>query len=212
MQPAPTTIAIVEDNAAVRAELERILRTTTDYRCLCVCPDGRKALELIPQFKPQVVLMDIELPDVSGIECTRRLKELLPDMQILMLTVYNNDELIFKALEAGASGYLLKRFERDEIVQAIEDVLQGGAPMTAEVARKVVRSFRKPKAPDTDVQSLTAREEELMNLLAEGLASKEIADKLSISYTTVCKHLGNIYRKLHVQSRTEAVIKYLKTS
>src|SRR5690349_18846538 len=123
MQPARTTIAIVEDNGAVRTELERLIRGTAEYESLCVCPNGAKALEQIPRLKPQVVLMDIELPDISGIECTRRLKDQLPDMQILMLTVYNNDELIFQALEAGASGYLLKRFERDEIVQAIADVM-----------------------------------------------------------------------------------------
>lgn len=207
-----TTIAIVEDNAAVRAELERVIHGTPDYECLCACAKGAEALELIPRRQPQVVLMDIELPDVSGIECTRRLKHLLPAMQILMLTVYNNDELIFKALAAGASGYLLKRFEREEIIQAINDVIHGGAPMSAEVARKVVGSFRKPKSANAEVESLTAREEELMGLLTEGFSSKEIADKLAISYTTVCKHLGNIYRKLHVQSRTEAVIKYLKGS
>jgi len=206
-----TTVAIVEDNAAVSASLERIIADAGGCRCVGTSPNAGDALRSIPQYKPDVVIMDIELPDFSGIECTARLKRLLPDLQILILTVYKDNEQIFKALEAGASGYLLKRSTPEEIIRAIEDVKTGGAPMSAEIARKVVQSFHKPAAtPDVEMRSLTRRENEILILLAQGYASKEIADQLGISYDTVCDHLGNIYRKLHVRSRTEAVIKYLK--
>jgi len=206
----PTTIAIVEDNAAVCASLERIIADSGSCKCVDTSRNGISALRSIPKHKPDVVIMDIELPDISGIECTARLKRLLPGLQILILTVYKDNEQIFKALEAGASGYLLKRSSPEEIMHAIDDVKTGGAPMSAEIARKVVQYFHKTAAPDPEIQSLTRREAEILTLLAQGYASKEIADRLGISYDTVCDHLGNIYRKLHVRSRTEAVIKYLK--
>jgi DNA-binding NarL/FixJ family response regulator len=206
----PTTVAIVEDSAAVCASLQKVIADSGDYTCLCTCPNGEQALRQIPEHEPDVVLMDIELPDISGIECTARLKRLLPEIQILILTVYKNSELIFKALEAGASGYLLKRSTPDEIVRAIREVKEGGAPMSSEIARKVVQYFRRPLNSTAEIQSLTRREEEILGLLAQGYASKEIGDRLSISYDTVCSHLRHIYEKLHVRSRTEAVIKYLR--
>jgi DNA-binding NarL/FixJ family response regulator len=205
----PTTVAIVEDNAPLAASLRRVLNAADDCECVGTSSTAEEALRTIPRLQPDVVIMDIELPDTSGIACTARLKELDPSLQILILTVYNDNRKIFEALEAGASGYLLKRSSADEIVRAVRDVKEGGSPMSAEIARKVVQSFRKPGPAAGGVESLTAREAEILALLAKGYASKEIADQLSISHRTVCGHLGKIYEKLHVRSRTEAVIKYL---
>jgi DNA-binding NarL/FixJ family response regulator len=205
-----TTVAIVEDNAAVSNSLKKVLADSGEYECVCICPNAEDALKLVPKNEPDVVIMDIELPEMSGIECTARLKRQLPETQILILTVYKNSDSIFKALEAGASGYLLKRSTPDEILSALREVKEGGAPMSGEIARKVVQYFRKPVAPNPEIQSLTKREEEILSLLAEGYTSKEIGDKLTISYDTVCSHLRHIYDKLHVRSRTQAVIKYLQ--
>jgi DNA-binding NarL/FixJ family response regulator len=206
----PITVAIVEDNTAVSDSLKKVIEESGEYSCVAVCPNAEVALKQVPKAEPDVVIMDIELPEMSGIECTARLKRLLPETQILILTVYKNSDLIFKALEAGASGYLLKRSTSDEILDAIRDVREGGAPMSGEIARKVVQYFRKPTAANPEIQSLTPREEEILSFLAEGYTSKEIGDKLSISYDTVCSHLRHIYDKLHVRSRTQAVIKYLQ--
>jgi DNA-binding NarL/FixJ family response regulator len=205
----PTTVAIVEDNAAVSSSLKRVLANSGKYECVCVCTNAEDALKLVPKYAPAVVIMDIELPEMSGIECTARLKQQLPETQILILTVYKNNNSIFKALEAGASGYLLKRSTPEQILSALHDVKEGGAPMSSEIARKVVQHFRKP-APNLEIQSLTKREEEILSLLAEGYSSKGIGDKLNISYETVCTHLRHIYEKLHVCSRTQAILKYLK--
>jgi len=204
-----TTVAIVEDNAALAASLRRVLNESEDCECVGTFSTAEDALQTIPRHSPDVVLMDIELPTISGIACTARLKQLNPSLQILILTVYNDHRKIFEALAAGASGYLLKRSSPEEIVRAVRDVKEGGAPMSAEIARKVVQSFRRSAPAVGGVESLTAREAEILALLAKGYASKEIADQLSISHRTVCGHLGKIYEKLHVRSRTEAVIKYL---
>lgn len=204
-------VAIVEDNSGVAASLEQAIAASGNCRCVCTCGDGEHALRAIPKHRPDVVVMDIELPGISGIECTARLKRLLPDTQILILTVYTDTQQIFKALEAGASGYLLKRATPDEIAHSILDVKNGGAPMSAEIARKVVQSFRKPAAASGAIESLSPREAEILAFLAQAYTSKEIASQLGIGYETVCSHLGNIYRKLHVRSRTEAVIKYLQS-
>lgn len=205
-----TTVSIVEDSAAVSASLERVLAGAPDCKCLSTSRDAEHALRVVPRHNPDVVLMDIELPGMSGIECTYRLKRLLPHVRILILTVYKDHEQIFKALEAGANGYLLKRSSADEILRAIQDVKEGGAPMSAEIAAQVVKSFHKPQGSAPVIQSLSPREAEVLALLAQGYVSKEIADKLNISYETVRGYLGNIYEKLHVRSRTEAVIKYFK--
>jgi DNA-binding NarL/FixJ family response regulator len=206
-----TRIGIVEDNEEILAMLQRILARAPHLQCVCTCPNGKTALQLIPEHKPQVVIMDLQLPDFSGIECTVRLKRVMPEVQILVYTVYGDNEQVFKALEAGASGYLLKRSTPEEILQAIVDVQQGGAPMTGEIARKVVQSFRKKEtAPIRETEHLTAREEEILGLLARGYVTKEIADQLAVSVDTVRFHLKNIYAKLHVRSRTEAVVKYLR--
>jgi DNA-binding NarL/FixJ family response regulator len=204
-------VAIVEDNAAVADSLEKAITATGGCRCVCSSRDGEHALRTIPKHRPDVVIMDIELPGISGIECTARLKRLLPETQILILTVYTDTQQIFKALEAGASGYLLKRATPEEIARSILDVKEGGSPMSAEIARKVVQSFRRPAPPQTTIATLTPREAEILGLLAQAYTSKEIAAELGIGYETVCSHLGHIYEKLHVRSRTEAVVKYFQS-
>ena len=209
---SPISVAIVEDNAAVCASLEGVISQSGDCHCVCTSRNGGHALRAIPKFRPAVVIMDINLPDVSGIECTARLKRSMPELQILILTVYNESRQILKALEAGASGYLLKRSTPDEILQAIRDVKTGGAPMNAEIARKVVQSFHKPVPRLPKEEALTPREIEILGFLSQGQATKEIADQLGVSYATVCTHLGHIYGKLHVRSRTAAVVKFLQQS
>lgn len=204
----PLTVALVEDNAAVAASLAAVIAETPEFACVGVSPDAAHALRTIPARKPDVVIMDIELPDVSGIVCTAELKRLLPATRVLILTVYKDHDQIFRALEAGANGYLLKRSSPQEIVRAVRDVKDGGAPMSAEIASKVVQSFHRPAARVAEIETLTRREGEILGQLAQGYTSKEIADRLGVSYETVCSHLGRIYEKLHVRSRTEAVIKY----
>ena len=204
-------VAIVEDSAGICEELQHVISKTRDLACVCVCRNAESALRRIPAAKPDVIVMDIHLPDGSGIECTSRLKELLPDTHILMFTIQDDPDVIVRALEAGASGYLLKSTEAAGIGAAIHDVCSQGAPMSREVARKVVESFRKPPAVRTALaEPLTPREEEILLLLGKGLLYKEIADTLSIKIDTVGSHVKNIYRKLHVRTRMEAVMKYLK--
>ena len=202
------SVAIVEDNKTVRQTLNELIDATPGFRCVCTCGTAKEAMVEIPKACPQVVLMDIHMPGESGISCTARLKERMPGLHIIILTVYKDIEQIFRALKAGASGYLLKRASTAEILSAIADVCSGGAPMTGEIARLVVQSFQTPSA--SSIQSLSRREMEILELLAEGLANKEIAARLGISSETVRTHLGHIYEKLHVQGRTEAVTKYLK--
>lgn len=202
-------IGIVEDDAVVRKSLARLAGESVGFRCLAACATGEGALKVLPELQPQVVLMDVHLPHMSGIECTRRLKKALPDIQVLMLTVYDDSDSIFRALKAGASGYLLKRSEPEEVLQAIKDVLKGGAPMSSQIARKVVQSFRETDPVADPSAKLTEREAEILSHLTKGYANKEIADKMNIGVPTVRSHLRNIYEKLHVRSRTEAAVKYL---
>lgn len=197
-------VAIVEDNAALSEELQHVLTSATDLACVCVCCNAEDALQSIPKSAPDVVIMDIHLPDFSGIECTSRLKRVLPETQILMFTIQDDTAKIVKALEAGASGYLLKDSGPAEIVSAVRDVYSHGAPMSRDVARKLVATFHRP-ARDPD-DRLTVRESEILRLLGEGLLYKEIGDRLTIRLDTVRTHVRNIYRKLHVRSRTEALI------
>lgn len=205
----PTTVAIVEDNAGICEELEQIIAEQNPaITCVATCRNVRTALQKIPQVAPDVIIMDIQLPDGTGIEATAKIKRMLPGTQIIMFTVHEDTEQIYKALEAGASGYLIKRTAPQNLVKAIQDVKEGGVPMTGEVARKVIASFR--RAAGAASEKLTRREEEIMQLLIVGCLSKEIADKLSIGLETVNSHLKHIYEKLHVRSRTEAVVKYLK--
>ena len=205
------TVAIVEDDAGIRHSLEWLLKSTAEFLCVASCKNGEEALRLIPKAAPQVVLMDINLPDRSGIECTARLKEQLPEMQVVMITVYGDTEKVFNALRAGASGYILKRTPPARILQAIREVQAGGVAMSGEIARKVLGAFREPApAPaEAEEQNLSRREQEVLELLSQGCANKEIADKLSISIETVTWHLRHIYTKLHVRSRTQAALKFL---
>jgi len=205
-----TTVAIVEDNRDFRATLAHYLDEALGCRCVCACSTSEEALQKIPRLLPDVVLMDIHLPNMSGLECTRRLKELCPSVQILILTVYEDNERIFGALKAGAGGYLLKRADPADILNAIQDVKQGGAPMSSQIARRVVQSFREvPQEDAHKAENLSQREEEILQHLSKGYSTKEIADRLSVSPNTVRTHLQHIYEKLHVRSRTEAVVKFL---
>ena len=208
-KPQITEIAIVEDNAALGSGLRKIVESAEDFRCVGVWTSAEEALRKIEAFRPQVVLMDINLPGISGIEATARIKQHLPEIQVIMVTVYRDHDQIFAALKAGASGYLLKRSTPEEVRQAIRDVRSGGAPMSAEIARRVVEAFHQPlKSPDAEAVKLSKRETEILELLTKGLANKEIADRLDISVETVRVHLRRVYEKLHVHSRTEAAMKF----
>ncbi len=201
-----TKVAIIEDNARFRTELAALIETAKDLELAGTAGSAEDAIKKIPPLAPQVIVMDINLPGASGIECTAKLRELLPDAQILMLTVYEDTDSIFRALQAGATGYLLKRAHPRDILKAIREVKEGGAPMSSHIARKVVESFNRPAAaPDPEMESLTPREREILDLLAEGFLYKEIADRLSVSYSTVQTHVERIYRKLQVHSRSQAV-------
>lgn len=203
-----TKVAIVEDNAGVRERWADLLSSSSNCQCVCVCSTAEEALEKIPPLKPDVVLMDIALPGMSGIECTARLKQLLPQTQVLIVTVYSDTQKIFQALQAGASGYLLKRTPPKELLKAIRDVLEGSGPMTGQIARKLIELFHRPTPAQTEGTALTPRETEVLELLAQGFAYKEIADRLGMSFHTVNMHLRHIYEKLHVRSRGEAAAKY----
>ena len=206
-----TRIAIVEDNKVIRESLAAYVHMAPDLQCVCSCGTAEEALEQLPQHRPDVVLMDIQLPNLSGIECSARLKQLLPEVRIIMVTVYGDPDLIFKALRAGACGYLLKRCTPEELVTAVREVQQGGAPMSREIARKVISHFQSfPEPPDTssEVENLSPREREILELLTQGFSDKEIADRLGVKHGTVRWHLQHVYEKLHVRSRTEAALKF----
>jgi DNA-binding NarL/FixJ family response regulator len=208
-----TKVAIIEDSNTMRKMLVELIDSAPGYRCVCACATSQEALVEVPKHQPDVALMDIHLPDESGIACTARLTEQMPKLQVIMVTVYKDTELIFQALKAGACGYILKRFRPDEILEAIAEARAGGAPMTSEIARMVVRSFRMPAAAASDApdaNGLTSREVEMLMLLAQGLSNKEIANKANISAGTVRNHLEHIFKKLHVRCRTEAVVKHLR--
>jgi DNA-binding NarL/FixJ family response regulator len=203
-----TTVAIVEDNSTVRQTLVRWVDDAPGYRCVCACGTAEEALLKLPKLAPEVVLMDIQLPNLSGIACTVRLRELLPKVQIIMVTVYRDYDKIFKALKAGACGYLLKRSSQKDLIQAIEEVRAGGAPMSSEIARRLVESFQQPVRDADESNNPSRREEEVLDLLCQGFSNKEIAGRLCLSIETVRSHLKRIYERLHVRSRTEAALKY----
>jgi DNA-binding NarL/FixJ family response regulator len=205
----PLKIALVEDQPNVRENWSQLINSFPDLSCISICKTGEEALRVIPEIQPEVVLMDIFLPRMSGIECTMRLKALLPQIRIVILTAMNDEELVFMALEAGADGFLLKRTKPIDLRAALLDVLSGGAPMTSEIARRVVESFRlKAKTRDESLR-LSVREEQILLLLSKGYSNKTIADRLEISVDTVCHHLKHVFEKLHVSSRTEAVVRYM---
>lgn len=203
-----TRIAIVEDNKVIRESLAEFVQRDPECECVGLYGTGTEALRMIPRVMPDIVLMDIQLPDISGIECTARLKQLLPSVHIIIVTVYEDTDRIFKALRSGACGYLLKRCTPDELVAAVREVRLGGAPMSREVARKVISFFQEPVKAAAEVEDLSPREREILELLAHGFANKEIAARLGISDGTIRWHLRHIYHKLHVRSRTEAALKF----
>lgn len=210
VDPMPIGVSIVEDDARIRDSLAVLINGAPNIRCVSSHATGEEALAQLPLKRPDVVLMDINLPRMSGIECVRQLKLLMPGLQILMLTMYEDDDLVFQALTAGASGYLVKRTSPAELLAAIEEVHSGASPMSGKIARTVVEYFHKLQHIVPAQGNLSRREHEILDLLVKGYRYKEIADALGISFETVRSHLKNIYEKLHVHSRTEAVVKYLR--
>lgn len=206
----PTKVSIVEDDDEVRQSLLVLINGSEGFRCVSAHRSAEDAIAGIPAAQPDVALLDINLPRQSGIDCVRQLKAQLPNLHCLMLTMYEDADLIFKSLTAGASGYLLKRTPPARLLDAILEVQHGGAPMSGKIARVVVQYFQQLKGPDPTTETLTRRERELLDLLAKGHRYKEIAVTLGISFDTVRAHLRNIYDKLQVRSRTEAVVKYLR--
>jgi len=204
-------IGIVEDNPELRKTLQNMVDAAPGFRCVCACDTAEDAFREMPNAGPDVVLMDIHLPFRSGIACTRRLRDLCPDTQVLILTVYDDRDSIFRALKAGASGYLLKRSSPEDILKAIANVHEGGAPMSSQIARKVVASFREPtKKAATPEQALSEREAEVLSFMSEGHSESEIAQKLHVTIHTIKAHRKHIYQKLHVRNRTEVVLKVQK--
>ena len=202
-------VSIVEDDPQVRSSLAKLIDSSPGYRCVSRHGSAEDALLEIPKVKPEVVLMDINLPGLNGVECVRRLKPQLPGAQMIMLTVYQNTEHIFNALAAGATGYMLKQTPPAELLLAIKEVHGGGSPMSSHIARKIVQSFQHTATASAEAESLSPREAEVLELLAKGFLYKEIAEQMKVSYATVHTHIRHIYEKLHVRSRTEAVAKHL---
>jgi len=202
------TVSIIEDDASVRKILARWISQAKGFQCAGDYGSAEEAVKQLPQEKPDVVLADINLPGQSGIQCVARMKPVLAKTQFLMLTVYEDSDHIFDALAAGASGYLLKRTPREELLASIQQVHEGGSPMTSYIARKVVQAFQRRQPDKADLAGLSPREWEVLGLLARGYAYKEIADALGISLPTVNTHIHRTYEKLHVQSRGQAVAKY----
>lgn len=202
-------VAIVEDHRAVRENLAVLIDAAPGYSCVAACASAEEAIERLPEASPDVALMDIHLPGLSGVKCVARLKGLLLQTQIIMLTIEEDGEQVFESLKAGASGYLVKHVPPEEILEAVSEVHRGGAPMSSQIARMVVNAFRQPPPPGGDDLRLTRREEETLRLLAKGHRSKEIADELGIGTNTVNTCVRHIYEKLHVRSRAEAGARYV---
>lgn len=205
----PIRVAIVEDDEGIRSSLTTMLERSPDCRPVASFPDAESALAELPRHRPDVVLVDINLPGLDGIECVRRLKRQLPDTQFLMLTVYGDSDRLFRSLMAGATGYLLKRTPSAGVLAAIREARAGGSPMTPQIARQVVQYFRDLAEPAADVEKLSPRETEILTQLSQGFLYKEIADHLGISMDTVRTHIRKIYQKLHVHSRAAAMLKFM---
>jgi DNA-binding NarL/FixJ family response regulator len=201
-------VAIVEDDSGLRHQLEKILKHAEHATCVGSYCSAEDALEKINEAKPDVVLMDINLPGMSGIECVGHLRKGLPDAHVIMLTIYEDSDRIFKALQAGADGYLVKSSPTETLLEAIDDVYKGGSPMSSHIARKVVRQFRDPGAESSDAEKLAPRERQVLDLLASGYVYKEIADQMGIGMETVKTYVKSICKKLHVRNRLEAVAKF----
>ncbi len=207
----PITVAIVEDNDKLRATLAKVLNRSAGFQCVSDYQNAEDAVRELPQVSPNVVLMDINLPGMNGVECVRQLKAVAPQIQVMMLTVYEDTDNIFDALAAGATGYMLKRTPTPELLEAITELNRGGSPMTMHIARKVVQSLHKaPATPVPATENLSEREQQVLDLLSHGLMYKEIAEKLNLSYETVHTYIRRIYEKLQVRTRTEAVAKFLR--
>lgn len=200
------SIAMVEDNQQIQELLQATIALEEDMNCIAVFSNGAAAIEKLPDLLPDVVLMDIGLPDINGIECVRQLKPLCPGTEFMMCTIYDEDEKVWQALEYGASSYILKRSKPEFLVNAIREVHAGGSPMSADIARKLVRRFQ----PVPDAQKdyhITPREKEILELLSKGLMYKEVAQQLTISINTLKRHIYNLYEKLHVDNKVEAINK-----
>jgi DNA-binding NarL/FixJ family response regulator len=208
----PISVSVVEDDQLVRESLAILIGGAEGFACTGAYSSAEEALQSIPAHQPDVVLMDIHLPAMTGIEAVRRLAQVSPAVQIIMLTAYEDDQALFDSLQAGAAGYLLKRTPHIQILAAIEEVHRGGSPMTSSIARRVVQLARRasatPPANPSGLANLSPRETEILSLLAKGYRYKEIADELHINVETVRTHLRRIYQKLQVDSRTEAVVKF----
>lgn len=202
-------VSIVEDDAGTRDSLSQVLQNAPELTCLHAYPDGETALHEIPRETPDIVLMDIRLPGMSGIECVAKLKEKVPALVVLMLTTYEESDLIFDSLRAGATGYLLKNMPPAELINAVIQARTGGSPLSMRIARKIVGHFQEIKKPVSDTEELTKREHEILSLLAKGFLYKEIADQLGISINTVRVHIQKVYEKLHVHSRSQAIMRFM---
>jgi DNA-binding NarL/FixJ family response regulator len=205
----PIRVAIVEDNEKVRDGLEVLINASLEFTCVSTCETAEEAIRHMPGKSPDIVLMDIGLPGMSGIQCVEELKKRMPALQVMMLTVYEDDEKIFNSLVAGATGYILKNTMPTELFDAILDLHRGGSPMSSPIARRVVQAFSQMGKSSKELENLSERENEILTLVAKGFRDREVAEKYFISIETVRKHLRNIYQKLHVRSRTEAVLKFL---
>ena len=204
------SLSIVEDLDEVREGLKQFISLNPEFKVLDTFKTAEEALYDIPRLQPDIVIMDINLPGMNGIECIKQIKTKVPRTQFMMFTVYENDEKVFEALKAGASGYLLKNTGLMQLIEALQELHNGGSPMSANIARKLVTVFREKENSEIPVEALSKRETEILQLLSKGLLYKEIADKLSISVSTVRQHIHKIYEKLHVQSRTEAAVHFFK--
>lgn len=201
-------VGIVEDNKTLREGFATLLNRTPGFQCVCACGTVADALKQVPRAQPDVVLMDIQLPDSTGVECTAKIKELMPAVHIVIVTVYEDSERIFQALRAGACGYLLKRAQPEKVIAAVKEAHEGGVPMTPEIARKVIGQFRQQAATAARMENLSDREREVLELVMHGLGNKAVADRLGVTVAAVKWHLQHIYEKLHVHSRTEAAMKF----
>ncbi|HEY1788322.1 MAG TPA: response regulator transcription factor [Verrucomicrobiae bacterium] len=206
----PIIVCIVEDESSLRESMRRFINLNTDFQCPLVFSSAEELLAGPLEPRPDVVLMDINLPRMNGIQCVSRLKSLMPEVQIMMLTVYENSNRIFEALTAGASGFLVKNTPPEKLLEAIRDVANGGGPMSSHIARKVIKAFQPVHKDESNNKgSPTVREKEILELLSRGFAYKQIAAELNLSIGTIQTHVSRIYKKLHVNCRTEAVVKYL---
>jgi DNA-binding NarL/FixJ family response regulator len=205
----PITVCIVEDDKSLRESMRKFINLNAGFECSHAFSSGEELLKNVLNPTPNVVLMDINLPGMSGIQCVGRLKSKWPEIQIMMLTVYENSNRIFEALTAGASGFLVKNTSPEKLLEAIKDVASGGGPMSSHVARKVIQAFQPASRSTPQIEDLTPRERQILELLSRGLAYKQIASELNLSMGTIQTHVSRIYKKLHVNCRTEAVVKYL---